>query len=135
MRAGRRYHRTSNHTWQAVSDSEPVYGWIPGKAHYQPLTHLFHCALYKVNLKVTCRYCKRSVVIDAPGHWWLCERRKWDDSLREFSKRLYCRACHERQGQKVRFPKIEQTDQVQTGPLLAGPDHYTWKRIVNRQRS
>jgi hypothetical protein len=38
-------------------------------------------------------------------------------------------------GIKVRKPKVEQTTDEPKGILLPGPDHYTWKRIVNRQRS
>lgn len=115
--------------------SDASYGWIPGKENYRPFRNLFDCALYKYNLRITCRICRHSTVIDAPGHWWDCERKGKDDRIAAFAKRLYCSSCRAQSGLKRRNLKIEQTTDACDGPLLPGPDEYTWKRIVNRQRS
>jgi hypothetical protein len=114
---------------------EPPYGWVPGKENYRPIRTLFECALYKRYLRVTCWQCKHSVILDAPGHWWRCEQHGLSDSIGAFVRRLHCSQCFKKSGIKVRQPKVEQTGDEPKGPLLPGPDHYTWKRIVNRQRS
>lgn len=111
------------------------YGWAPGKENYRPIRTLFDCALYKLNLQVTCWQCKHSAIIDAPGHWWRSECSGKDDRLAAFVSHLYCSRCFEKAGVKVREPKVETTTTAVTGALLDGPDHYTWKRIINRQRS
>jgi hypothetical protein len=73
--------------------------------------------------------------MDAPGHWWRCEQKGLSDNIGAFVRRLHCSQCFKISGIKVRQPKVEQTRDEPKGPLLPGPDHYTWKRIVNRQRS
>lgn len=113
----------------------PPYGWKPGKDGYQPMRTLFDCALYKYNLQVTCRACGHDNILDGPGHWWLCERRKWSDKIDHFLKRCYCSKCWSRERRKVRDPKVVLTHKPVDGPLLPAPDERYWKRIVNRQRS
>jgi hypothetical protein len=73
--------------------------------------------------------------MDAPGHWWRCEQKGLSDCIAAFVRRLHCSQCFKKSGIKVRQPKVEQTGEEPKGTLLPGPDHYTWKRIVNRQRS
>lgn len=111
------------------------YGWAPGKENYRPIRTLFDCALYNINLRVTCRKCGHSVVLDAPGLWWQRERAGKDTRIAVFVKRLCCQNCKVHLGISQRGPAVEQTDAPCDGPLLPGPDEYTWKRIVNRQRS
>jgi hypothetical protein len=122
-------------SWRSVRDHKPAFGWVPGKEGYRPVRTLFECALYKINLRVTCGACGNSTVIDAPGHWWRCEQLKKDDSLKAFVQRLYCQKCWSGCYFKRRPSRVEQTNDPVDGPLLPGPDHYSWKRIVNRQRS
>lgn len=74
-------------------------------------------------------------MVDAPGHWWRCEQKRLDDTVKAFAGRLYCQPCFQGTGRKYRPAKVEQTCDAPAGSLLPGPDHYTWKRIVNRQRS
>jgi hypothetical protein len=124
-----------NRSWRDVRDHSPSFGWAPGKEGYRPIRTLFDCALYKINLRIMCGVCGRTIVIDAPGHWWRCEQRKIDDRLNIFVQRLYCRTCWELSGIKRRPARVEQTTSAADGPLLPGPDHFSWKRIVNRQRS
>jgi hypothetical protein len=114
---------------------KPIAGWIPGKENYRPVRNLLDCALFKINLRVTCKRCRHSAVLDAPGHWWQCERTGLDDGVGAFIHRLYCSKCLANERTKVRNPEIEQTHSACDGPLLPSPDEYTWKRIVNRQRS
>ena len=76
-----------------------------------------------------------NLIMDAPGHWWRCEQNGLSDSIDAFVRRLHCSQRFKRSGIKVRQPEVEQTAEEPVGPLLPGPDHYTWKRIVNRQRS
>ena len=111
------------------------YGWVPGKENYRPIRTLFDCALYRLNLRITCLRCKHTAIIDAPGRWWQCEKKGWDDTIRAYSNRLICGQCWRDRGVKVRRPHIEQTNERATEALLNGPDEYEWKRIVNRQRS
>ena len=113
---------------------EPPFGWLPGKEDYKPLKYLFDCARYKINLRITCRTCRNSVVIDAPGHWWACHKTGKEDHIATFVKRLYCKKCKGLSGEKRRHPKVEQTRDPPDGPLLPGPDHYEWKRFVSGQR-
>jgi hypothetical protein len=112
-----------------------MFGWVPGREGYQPFRRLFDCALWKHNLRATCRSCKHTRVLDGPGLWWLAEKRSWDDDLRAFSHRLYCGPCYLTHSLKVRVPMLTPTQDEVKGPLLPGPSHYEWKRIVNRQRS
>lgn len=118
---------------RGISRSAP-YGWLPGKEHYRPVRSLFDCALYKINLKAVCWQCRHSSVIDAPGHWWRCQRLGLDDKIKAFHSRLYCSACYGRGKLKVREPTLQQTKEKVQGVLMPGPDEYTWKRIVNAQR-
>ena len=69
------------------------------------------------------------------GHWWRCEQTGLSDSIDALVNLLHCSQCFKRSGIKVRQPKVEQTGEHLKGALLPGPDHYIWKRIVNRQRS
>ena len=110
------------------------YGWVPGKENYRPIKTLLECALYKRNLRITCRICSHSYVIDAPGHWWRCQCSGKDDRIEAFAKRLYCSKCKAQSGMKHRNPVVEQTNDPCDGELLPGPDSATWKRIVNNQR-
>lgn len=114
--------------------NKPLVGWLPGKENYRPIRNLFDCALFKINLRVKCKICGHSVVIDAPGHWWRCEKKGLDDSIFRFMKRLHCSQCWQQSKRKIRSFTIEQTHKRCDGPLMDGPDEYTWKRIVNRQR-
>lgn len=111
-----------------------AYGWLPGKENYRPIRTLFDCAIFKINLKADCWQCQHVAVLDAPGHWWRCKRLGLDDSVRAFHARLYCSLCFKREKIRVREPKLQQTWENVTGALLPGPDEYTWKQIINRQR-
>ena len=113
---------------------EPPFGWLPGKDGFKALKWLFDCARFKINLRLTCRHCGNSVVIDAPGYWWDCHQTGKDEHIATFVKRFYCRPCKAASGQKRRNPKVEQTSERPTGPLLPGPDEYEWKRFVSGQR-
>ena len=113
---------------------EAPYGWVPGKERYRAVRYLFDCALYGINLRVTCR-CGHSAVLDGPGRWYQAEKRGWDDDIRLWEKSLYCRRCLKLSAAFVRHPRIAQTVEGATEPLLPRPDPYEWKRIVNRQRS
>lgn len=118
------------------ADEQPNYGWLPGKENYRLLKWMFDCALYKINFRVTCHHCRKSVVIDAPGHWYAGHRKgKEGESVRDFIRRLYCRHCKDVFGEKRRNPNVEQTYDPPDGRLLPSPGEYEWKRIVNRQRS
>lgn len=114
---------------------EPRYGWIPGKEDWRPLSTLLDCALYAINIRMTCNGCGHSRVMDGPGLWWLAERKGWDQSLHTFGKRCYCGECWRLRYRKQRWPKMEQTKEPAEGALLPSPDQRTWKRVINRQRS
>ena len=118
----------------AKSPKEPPFGWLPGKEGFKPLKYLFDCARFKINLRLTCQYCRKSVVIDAPGHWWACHKSGKDDHIATFVRRLYCKKCKGVSGEKRRQPKVEQTSEPPDGPLLPGPDEVEWKRFVSGQR-
>lgn len=111
------------------------HGWIPGKEGYRKYQRLFDLALYKRNIRMTCGCCEHSRVIDAPGLWWMFEKRHWNEELRDIGLRFYCGECWKLHRKKVRQPKMEVVEDDAEGPLLPGPDEYEWKRIVNRQRS
>lgn len=117
-----------------MSSKTAAYGWAPGKENYRPIKRLFDCALYKINLRVTCHRCGHSKVIDAPGHWWRCERQGLDDSIAALGKKLYCSSCFQNRQVKVRNLAIAQTNDKADGLLLPGPGEYEWKRIVSKQR-
>lgn len=113
----------------------PRYGGLPGKEKYQPLRTLLDCARFKINLRMTCRASAHSRVMDAPGLWWLAERKGWDDAIAAIASRSCCEPCRTGRQVKVREPRFEQTGGNAPGPLLAAPDPREWKRIVNRHRS
>lgn len=113
----------------------PRFGWLPGRDGHLPLRTLFDCALYKINLRLTCRSCGHSTVVDAPGLWWLAERRSWPQAIGEFGHRFYCGPCWRKLGVMVREPDIAATSDAPTGPLLPGPDRRQWKRITSRYRA
>ena len=112
----------------------PRYGWLPGKEDYRPLRTLLDCARFKINLRMTCRACGHARVMDAPGLWWLAERKGWDDAISAIAARCYCEVCWRDRGTMVPGPEIVQTDE-HADTLLEGPDAREWKRIVNRHRS
>lgn len=118
-----------------MSGRRAAFGWVPGKENYRSIRTLFDCALYKINLRITCHRCGHSKVIDAPGHWWKCEQRGYDDSIAAFVKRLYCSTCFKKSQSKIRDLRIAQTYDYADGLLLPGPNEYQWKRYVNGQRS
>ena len=100
-----------------ASPKEPPFGWLPGKDGFKALKWLFDCARFKINLRLTCRYCGNSVVIDAPGHWWACYKSGKDEHIATFVKRLYCKQCLNQSGEKRRHPKVEQTSAPPDGPF------------------
>ena len=114
--------------------TQPRYGWIPGKEDYKPLRTLLDCARFKLNLRMTCRACGHSTVLDASGLWWLAERKGWDDTIPAIAARCYCEPCWTRRQNKVRGPIIVQTRET-AAMLLPEPDARAWKRIVNRHRN
>ena len=101
---------------------------------FKPLNDLFDCARYHINLRITCRKCGHSVIIDAAGHWWACHKTGKDEHIAAFVRRLYCKKCKAKSGEKRRQPKVEQTREPPDRPLLPGPDEYEWKRFVSGQR-
>ena len=113
---------------------EPPFGWLPGKEQFRPLKYLFDCARFKINLRITCRTCQTSRVIDAPGYWWDCYKTGKEEHIATFVKRLVCATCKTKTGKRRRNPKVEPTRDAVDGPLLPGPDHYEWKRFISGQR-
>lgn len=101
---------------------------------FKALNDLFDCARYHINLRVTCRHCGNSTVLDAAGHWWACHKSGKSEQIEAFVKRLYCKKCIGPSGEKRRHLKVEQTNEPPDGPLLPGPDEYEWKRFVRGQR-
>ena len=114
---------------------QPPYGWIPGREKYMPLRTLFDCALYKVNLRVSCKACAHSRVVDAPGLWWLAERKRWDQDIAAFSRRFYCGECWRTRHVVVRNVRVVQSQEEAEGPLLPGPDKREWKARLSRYRA
>lgn len=120
--------RPNGKTW------EPPFGWRPGMEGFKALNCLFDCARYHINLRVTCRNCDNSTVLDAAGHWWACHKSGKSEAIAAFVKRLYCKKCIGPSGEKRRHLKVEQTREPPDGPLLPGPDEVEWKRFVRGQR-
>ncbi|QGN54067.1 hypothetical protein [Novosphingobium sp. Gsoil 351] len=113
---------------------QPRFGWVPGKEDYRPLRTLLDCARFKLNLRMTCRACGHSRVVDAPSLWWLADRKGWDDAIPAIAKRCYCEPCWTERQVKVRGPAIVQTSDA-ADDLVQAPDARDWKRVVNRHRS
>lgn len=116
-------------------ESKAPFGWVPGRAEYQPLWRLFDCAIYRRNLEVICGSCGHRVILDAPGRWWFCEKRGKDDRINTLKRRLFCSKCLETKGRKIRPSRIYATDKPATEGLWPGPTDSEWKRYTNRIRS
>lgn len=101
---------------------------------YKPLKYMFDCARYHINLRVTCRVCGHSAIIDAAGHWWALQKKGKDDHIGSFVRRLICQNCKVETGKRCRNPKVEQTSEQPAGPLMPGPTEYEWKRFITGQR-
>jgi hypothetical protein len=69
---------------------------------FKPLNDLFDCARYHINLRVTCRLCGHSTVLDAAGHWWACHKNGKSEQIAAFVRRLYCKTCQAASGEKRR---------------------------------
>lgn len=98
------------------------------------LRTLEQCALYKRTIRLTCRGCGRSRVMDAAALWWLFRRKEWDDSLGEAAKRFCCERCRDESSRVVR-PSLTVTREMPEGPQLPHPDKHEWRRLVSRYRS
>jgi hypothetical protein len=122
------------HIANDMSRANPPFGWKPGMEGFKALKYLFDCARYHINLRVICRTCGHSAVIDAAGHWWSLQKQGRDDHIGRFVRRLYCEPCLQRTGTRQRNFTVEQTSEPATGPLLPGPTQSEWKRFVVGQR-
>jgi hypothetical protein len=93
-----------------------------------PLKELFDAAAQGYALRLVCRGCRRSRILNAHAVWYLFERRRWIDRLGDVPKRFRCADC----GRKG--PSVE--------PVHAEPDDHTlplpptseWKRELRRRR-
>lgn len=92
------------------------------------------CALYRRTLRVTCPRCRRERMLDAVGLWWLFERKRWDDRMRNVPRRLRCEPCWKERNGIVR-PRIDVTSLPPEGPQFPYPNERTWRRVVSRFRS
>jgi hypothetical protein len=63
------------------------------------------------------------------------ERKGWNGSLREVSKRLACKECRERFGRRVRLPRVELVAEADGDRRLSMPSERDWKRAITRFRS
>lgn len=114
---------------------EPRYGWVPGKDGYRKFRILFDLALYKYNLRLTCRSCQHSRVLDGPGLWWKFETKHWPEELHAIGARFYCSKCLTEHRRRIYGPDMEVVGDKAEIIYKEGPDDYEWKRIVNRQRT
>ncbi|WP_206377376.1 hypothetical protein [Sphingobium sp. TB-6] len=95
-------------------------------------TCIFEAAAWHYSVRVVCR-CRREGLFDAHGLWWKFQRKGWSDDFREAKRRLYCRACTQRTGRKVR-PITMETSNKPAKIRLPLPDEREWKRAVSRFR-
>lgn len=94
-----------------------------------------HCALYRKTLKVRCRRCPHTKLLDAVPLWWHFERKRWSDALPEAVEHLYCGACWRERRLRVSGPRYWITDDKPEAMHLPYPDEREWKRITSRYRS
>lgn len=97
-------------------------------------TSLSAIAVYRQNLKLRCPRCRKVVIFSGPQLWWLFQRRRWEDRLRDVADRLYCRTCWGVDARKHR-PGVTVTRDDPTDTSFAWPDEREWKRLVARYRT
>lgn len=97
-------------------------------------TCLFEAAAWHYAVKVSCG-CGHFASFDPHGLFWRFHCRGWPDDFRAVRAKMWCRACRQSLGQKVRPRRL---DLVQPYPrdmiTLTQPDEREWKRILNRYR-
>jgi hypothetical protein len=96
-------------------------------------TSLAELAVMQYNLRATCR-CGHTEVIDGIALWWLFERKGRDQSLRKVGQHLICARCL-RDGQRVRWPALQQTRDPGSQCGMPCPGPQVWKQLVRRYRT
>ena len=99
-----------------------------------PLRDLFDAAVRHGGVRLTCRACRHSAVLDSHALWWLFHRNGWADRFRDVRKRCVCLMCLHRRGEKVRMPDLELVDEPPTDTSLPMPAELDWKRELRRRR-
>jgi hypothetical protein len=93
-----------------------------------PLKELFDAAAQGYAIRLTCRGCRRSRVLNAHAVWYLFERRRWLDGLRDVPRRFRCSDC----GRKG--PQVEPVHEEPNDTKLPMPHESDWKRELRRRR-
>jgi hypothetical protein len=97
-------------------------------------TNLAELAVMQHNLKATCR-CGHSTVIDGIALWWFFEQKGRNQSLSRVGRYLYCKPCHDRLLERVRWPKVVPTQEPGSMCGLPCPGQQVWKQLVRRYRT
>jgi len=103
--------------------------WRDGPRHSaNPIRDVFDAAAHGYNLRLTCRGCKRVVVLHSAGVWNLFQRKRWRDLMSDLAKHFRCRGCS-RKG-----PDIALVHEEPTSTELPMPWESEWKRELRRRR-
>jgi hypothetical protein len=102
----------------------------PDRDHLgRKLSTLRLCALFHRTIILRCTRCGHSRKLDAIALWWLFERKRWDDDLREARRRFYCPRCG-----RSRRPTLTVSEEPPEGEQPPYPDEREWKRLKSRFR-
>jgi hypothetical protein len=99
-----------------------------------PLRDLFDAAVRHRNVQLSCRRCGHTARFSGPALWWLFERKGWQDRFHEVARRFYCRRCLDRDGTKVRHPRLQLVGEPPTEAHLSLPSELDWRRELRRRR-
>lgn len=120
-----------------ADDPAAPFGWVPGREGVEPLETLSQCALYYLNVEVTCRECNHGRVFNSAQLWEYFRRRERAGRLSEIAKGFHCGRCHTRARGRVKRAVVRIVAVTATPEPLdwPWPDEREWKRLVERDRN
>lgn len=93
-----------------------------------PIRDLFDAAAHGYNLRLACRGCRRSQVLNRFAIWWLFQRRGWRDRMADVPAHFRCGGC----GRKR--PSLDLVHEQPTAHALPVPSEREWKQELRRRR-
>ena len=98
-----------------------------------PFQDLYDAAIRHSAVRIVCGCCRHGIVFNLAALWWHFNRNGWNDRFAHVRRRLFCQACRDQRGVKVR-PSLEFGDMEPTDTRLPMPSKSDWAREARRRR-
>jgi hypothetical protein len=93
-----------------------------------PVRDLFDATTHHYAIKLRCRACHRSRILNAAAVWWHFRKKGYSEWLRDVPRKFRCRECQER------GPEMDLVHQAANDHSLPLPSESDWKRELRRRR-